>query len=80
MKYLILAIAVLLAGCAARLNLPGPNDLEISIPAVTIETRPEYRNRTHLRSHEVRRGTRYCHYSDGSVTTRHYRYDCPYVY
>jgi hypothetical protein len=80
MKYLVLALMVLLAGCAARINLPGPNDLEISIPAVTVETRPEYQNRTHLRRHWVERGTRYCEYSNGAVYQRHYRYDCPYTY
>jgi len=80
MKYIVLAIMVLLAGCAARVNLPGPNDLEISIPAVTIETRPEYQGRIHLRRHWVERGTRYCEYSNGAVHRRHYRYDCPYTY
>jgi hypothetical protein len=80
MKIVLLALATLLAGCAARLNLPGPNDLEISIPAVTIESRPEYQNRIHLRRHWVERGTRYCEYSNGAVHRRHYRYDCPYTY
>jgi len=80
MKYFVLALMVLLAGCSTRLNLPGDSDLQISIPAVTIETRPEYQNRVHLRRHWVERGTRYCEYSNGYVSRRHYRYECPYTY
>jgi hypothetical protein len=77
---LMIATAAAATGCATRIGLPGPNDLEITIPAVTIESRPEYQGRTHLRRHWVERGTRYCEYTDGKVYQRHYRYDCPYTY
>lgn len=80
MKTYLLIASALLAGCSSTFDLPGRDDLTISIPAVTIETRPEYQNRVHLRRHWVERGRRYCEYSNGVVHQRHYRYDCPYTY
>ena len=70
-------VAMALPGCALRV---GHAEAVIDVPDVLVEVPIEFRNRPHLTRHGVRNGTRYCHYSDGRVTERHYRYDCPYTY
>jgi hypothetical protein len=76
-KLLILAVAVLLGGCAFR---TPDHDVSISVPAIDIDVTPEYRNRVHLNREWVDRGTRYCRYSDGRVTRHHWRDVCARAY
>lgn len=73
---ILLSLIFGLSGCAFRAGHGGV-EATLDVPDVVVEVPLEYRNRPHLTHHGVHNGTRYCHYSDGRVTQRHPRYDCP---
>ncbi len=75
MNKLVLAAlaAAALSGCAYR---TPDGDVTVTIPAIDIDVRPEYRNRVHLTREWVERGVRYCRYSNGQVERQHWRQEC----
>lgn len=74
---IFLGALTLISGCAFR---AGAGEIAVDVGDVVVDVRPEHRGRTHLQHHHVRDGVRYCYYSNGVVTQRHPRYDCPLVY
>lgn len=76
MKIASILVAAVLAGCAV--STPD-GDVTITVPAIDIDVRPEYRSRVHLTREWVERGVRYCRYSNGDIVTMHWRRECPRV-
>lgn len=69
----VASLGLLLTGCAVT---TPDGDVTVTIPAIDIDVQPEYRHRVHLTREWVERGTRYCRYSNGQVTTMHWRHEC----